>query len=41
MNMGFGLFVLAIGVVVCGYGSYMSNLGRKADRERRHTRVSR
>lgn len=39
--MGLGLFVLAIGVVVCTYGMYMVKLGRKADRERRHPRVHR
>ena len=39
--MGFGLFVTAIGLLVCGYGMYMNNLSRKADRERRHPRVPR
>ncbi|SIO72812.1 hypothetical protein SAMN05444172_9299 [Burkholderia sp. GAS332] len=39
--MGFAFFALAIGLAVCAYGSYMTNQGRKADRERRHSRVSR
>lgn len=39
--MGLGLFVLAIGLVVCTYGMYMVNLGRKADRERQRPRVHR
>jgi hypothetical protein len=39
--MGFAFFALAVGLAVCAYGTHMSNLGRKADRERRHTRVSR
>lgn len=38
--MGLGLFALAIGLAVCVYGSYMTNRGRKADRERSHSRAS-
>jgi hypothetical protein len=39
--MGFGFFALVIGLGICAYGTYMSNQGRKADRERSHSRVSR
>jgi hypothetical protein len=39
--MGFGVVALLLTVAICAYGVRMSNLGRKADRERRHPRVPR
>lgn len=33
--MGFGLFVLAVTAVFCGFAMVMNHNGRKADRERR------
>ncbi|MDR7005853.1 hypothetical protein J2W46_002757 [Paraburkholderia strydomiana] len=39
--MGFGVVALILTIAICAYGKYMSDLGRKADRERRHPRVPR
>ncbi len=39
--MGFGVVALILTIAICAYGKHMSNLGRKAERERRHLRVSR
>jgi len=39
--MGFGVVALVLTAAICAYGVHMSNLGRKADRERRHPRVHR
>ncbi|MGF6547195.1 hypothetical protein QFZ96_002266 [Paraburkholderia youngii] len=39
--MGFGLFVLLLTAPILGYGAYMTHLGRKHDRERRHPRIPR
>jgi hypothetical protein len=33
--MGFAIFALVVGLAICAYGSYMTNKGRAADRERR------
>ncbi len=37
----FGVVALLLTLAICAYGVHMSNLGRKADRERRHSRVHR
>ena len=39
--MSFGVVALIFTAAICAYGVHMSNLGRKADRERRHPRVPR
>lgn len=39
--MGFGFLVLVMGSVICAYGMYMCERGRKADRARRHARFHR
>ncbi|WP_147309881.1 hypothetical protein [Paraburkholderia sp. BL6669N2] len=41
MTMGFGVVALILTIAICAYGKHMSDLGRKADRERRHPRVPR
>ncbi|SIT50196.1 Putative N-acetylglucosaminyl transferase (modular protein) [Paraburkholderia piptadeniae] len=40
-TMGFGVVALVLTAAICAYGVHMSNLGRKADRARRHPRVPR
>jgi hypothetical protein len=39
--MNLGLFVLLLMAPILVYGGYMTNRGRKHERERRHSRVSR
>jgi len=39
--MNLGLFVLLVMTPILVYGGYMTNRGRKHERERRHPRVPR
>jgi len=39
--MGFGVVALILTIAIGAYGKHMSDLGRKADRERRRPRVPR
>lgn len=38
--MNLGLFVLLVPAPIQGYGAYMSNRGRKRDRQRRQRRIT-